>query len=236
MLKILTIIALALFPVISFATESTEVKCNSGNDCFDKSWYLADQKKDFEKSFKYAKKGCDQYNHGESCVLSVKWLNKIQNKTKLSDSELQERYAKPAELGVPGAIMVLYTLSPAYKDFASHIKNERMEEFYHSPNAVDKLLELNKVFLKVCTIQSKLRESSDEREQMYFRLSRGLIIDMTKELILKWTEDKTKFPNAEGVDMGTVLFYGFDGIYGGKCSSLNRGIKLLNEFKKYEDL
>jgi hypothetical protein len=57
MLKILTIIALALFPVISFATESTEVKCNSGDDCFDKSWYLASQKKDFEKSFKYAKKG-----------------------------------------------------------------------------------------------------------------------------------------------------------------------------------
>ena len=234
MLKILTIIALALFPVISFATESTEVKCDSGNDCFDKSIYLAAQKNDVEKSLKYAKKGCDQYNHGQSCFFRV--LPYTKKKEDLSPEKMKELFEKPAELGVPGAIFFLYTLSPAYKDFASHIKNERMEEFYHSPNAVDKLLELNKVFLKVCTIQSKLRESSDEREQMYYLLSRGLIIDMTKELILKWTEDKTKFPNAEGVDMGTVLFYGFDGIYGGKCSSLNRGIKLLNEFKKYEDL
>lgn len=236
MLKILTIIALALFPVISFATESTEVKCNSGNDCFDKSFYLSDKKKDYEKSFKYAKKGCDQYNHGQSCFYSILALLKTKKKEDLSPEKVKELFAKSAELGVPGAIMLLYTQSPAYKDFASHIKNERMEEFYHSPNAVDKLLELNKVFLKVCTIQSKLRESSDEREQIYFQLSRLFIIEMTKELILKWTEDKTKFPNAEGVDMGTVLFYGFDGIYGGKCSSLNRGIKLLNEFKKYEDL
>ena len=173
MLKILTIIALALFPVISFAIESTEVKCDSGNDCFDKSWYLADQKKDFEKSFKYAKKGCDQYNHGESCLISELWFNKIHNKRNISDfsdRELQERFAKPAELGVPEAIFLLYTRSPAYKDFASHIKNERMEEFYHSSNAVDKLLELNEVFLKVCTIQSKLRESSDERDQIYYQL------------------------------------------------------------------
>lgn len=236
MLKILTIIALALFPVISFATESTEVKCNSGNDCFDKSWYLADQKKDFEKSFKYAKKGCDQYNHGESCVLSVIWLYKIQNKTKLSDSELQEQYAKPAELGVPGAIMVLYKLSPAFRDFASHIKNGSMEEFYHSSNAVDKLLELNKVFLKVCTIQSKLEQSSDERENKYFQLSRAIIRELTQDLYLKWRKHNTKFLNAEGVDMSVPLYIGFEGIRDGDCYGLKEGIKLLNEFKKYEDL
>lgn len=236
MLKILTIIALALFPVISFATESTEVKCDSGNDCFDKSWYLADQKEDFEKSFKYAKKGCDQYNHGVSCLLSAIWLNKIQNKTKLSDSEVQERYAKPAELGVPGAIMVLYRRSPAFRDFASHIKNGSMEEFYHSSNAVDKLLELNKVFLKVCTIQSKLEKSSDEREHKYFQLSRAVIEKLTKNLYLKWAEDKTKFPNAEGVNIDVPLYYGFRGIKDGDCDGLKEGIKLLNEFKKYEDL
>jgi hypothetical protein len=236
MLKIPSIIALALFPVISFAIESTEVKCDSGNDCFDKLWYLADQKEDIEKAFKYAKKGCDQYNHGVSCVLSVMWLNKIQNKRKLSDSELQERYAKPAELGVPGAIMVLYRISPAFRDFASHIKNESMEEFYHSSNAVDKLLELNKVFLKVCTIQSKLRESSDERELKYFQLSRAIIQEVTKDLYLKWAKDKTKFPNAEGVNIVVPLYHGFRGIKDGDCDGLKEGIKLLNEFKKYEDL
>lgn len=236
MLKILTIIALALFPVISFATESTEVKCNSGNDCFDKSWYLADQKKDFEKSFKYAKKGCDQYNHGESCVLSVMSLYKIQNKTKLSDSELQERYAKLAELGVPGAIMILYRLSPAFRDFASHIKNGSMEEFYHSSNAVDKLLELNKVFLKVCTIQSKLEKSSDERENKYFQLSRAIINELNRNLYFKWHKDNTQFLNAEGVDMSVPLYIGFSGIGDGDCDGLKEGIKLLNEFKKYEDL
>lgn len=236
MLKIPSIIALALFPVISFAIESTEVKCDSGNDCFDKSWYLVDQKKDFEKSFKYAKKGCDQYNHGVSCLLSATWLNKIQNKTKLSDSEVQERYAKPAELGVPGAIMVLYRRSPAFRDFASHIKNESMEEFYHSSNAVDKLLELNKVFLKVCTIQSKLEKSSDEREHKYFQLSRAVIEKLTENLYLKWAKDKTKFPNAEGVNIVVPLYYGFRGIKDGDCDGLKEGIKLLNEFKKYEDL
>jgi len=234
MLKILTIIALALFPVISFATESTEVKCNSGNDCFDKWLYLAGQKKDIEKSVKYAKKGCDQYNHGVCCLMSAMWTHKKQE-GRLSDREVQELYAKPAELGVPAAIFVVYTKSsPLFKDFASHIKNESMEEFYHSSNAVDKLLELNKVFLKVCTIQSKLKESSDKR---YFELSRFYIRDyLTKDLYLKWGKDKTKFLNAEGEDMSEPLYYGFKGIHNGDCDGLKEGIKLLNEFKKYEDL
>ena len=236
MLKILTIIALALFPVISFATESTEVKCNSGDDCFDKSWYLASQKKDVEKSFKYAKKGCDQYNHGVSCLLSFTQLMKTKKKEDLSPEKMIELFEKSAELGVPAAIFFLYTLSPAYKDFESHIKNERMEEFYHSSNAVDKLLELNKVFLKVCTIQSKLRKSSDEREQIYFAISGVVIDDLTKDLYLKWAKDKTKFLNAEGVNMSVPLYRGFRGINYGDCDGLKEGIKLLNEFKKYEDL
>lgn len=239
MLKILTIIALALFPVISFATESTEVKCDSGNDCFDKSFYLMTQKNDVEKTLKYIKKGCDQYNHGVCCLLSAMSAHKIKKQEgRLSDREVQELYAKPAELGVPAAIFVVYTKSsPLFKDFASHIKNESMEEFYHSSNAVDKLLELNKVFLKVCTIQSKLKESSDKREQIYFELSRGYIKDyLTKNLYLKWGKDKTKFLNAEGEDMSEPLYYGFKGIHNGDCDGLKEGIKLLNEFKKYEDL
>lgn len=111
-----------------------------------------------------------------------------------------------------------------------------MEEFYHSSNAVDKLLELNKVFLKVCTIQSKLRKSSDEREQIYFGISGVWIDDLTKDLYLKWAKDKTKFLNAEGEDMSVPLYRGFRGINHGDCDGLKEGIKLLNEFKKYEDL
>ena len=236
MLKILTIIALALFPVISFATESTEVKCNSGNDCFDKVLYLVGQKKDIEKSVKYAKKGCDQYNHGVCCLMSAMWTHKKQE-GRLSDREVQELYAKPAELGVPGAIFLLYTRSPTFKDFASHIKNESMEEFYHSSNAVDKLLELNEAFLKVCTKQSMLKESFySERDPIYFDLSKTIIIEATKDLKLKWAEDKTKFPNAAGVDMSATLFDGFDGMSDGDCGHLKKGLRLLSELKKYEDL
>lgn len=237
MLKTLSIIALILFPVVSFAIESTGVKCDSGNDCFDKSYYLLDQKNDFEKSFKYAKKGCDQYNHGVCCLMSAMSAHKIKKQEgRLSDREVQELFEKPAELGVPGAIMVLYILSPAYKDFASHIKNGSMEEFYHSSNAVDKLLELNKVFLKVCTIQSKLKKSSDEREHKYFQLSRAIIQELTKNLYLKWLGDDTRFLNAEGEDISVPLYVGFKGIKDGDCDGLKEGIKLLNEFKKYEDL
>lgn len=236
MLKILTIIALALFPVISFATESTEVKCNSGNDCFDKSIYLWTQKKDIEKSVKYAKKGCDQYNHGQSCFFSAVF-EVPKNGERLSDREVQERFAKPAELNVPGAIFLLYMRSPTFKDFASHIQNESMEEFYHSSNAVDKLLELNEAFLKVCTKQAMLKESFySERDPIYFELSKRIIIEATKDLKLKWAEDKTKFPNAAGVDMSATLFDGFDGMYDGDCGHLKKGIRLLSELKKYEDL
>lgn len=236
MLKILTIIALALFPVISFATESTEVKCNSGNDCFDKWLYLVGQKKDIEKSVKYAKKGCDQYNHGVCCLMSAMLTHKKQE-GRLSDREVQELYAKPAELGVPGAIFLLYMRSPTFKDFASHIQNESMEEFYHSSNAVDKLLELNKVFLDVCTKQSMLKESFySERDPIYFGLSKTIIIEATKDLKLKWAEDKTKFPNAAGVDMSATLFDGFDGMSDGDCGHLKKGLRLLSELKKYEDL
>ena len=236
MLKILTIIALALFPVISFATESTEVKCNSGNDCFDKSIYLWTQKKDIEKSVKYAKKGCDQYNHGQSCFFSAAF-EVPKNGERLSDREVQERFAKPAELNVPGAIFLLYMRSPTFKDFASHIQNESMEEFYHSSNAVDKLLELNKVFLDVCIKQSMLKKSFySERDPIYFELSKRIIIEATKDLKLKWAEDKTKFPNAAGVDMSATLFDGFDGMYDGDCGHLKKGIRLLSELKKYEDL
>ena len=237
MLKILTIIALALFPVISFATESTEVKCNSGNDCFDKSFYLSDKKKDYEKSFKYAKKGCDQYNHGQSCFYSILALSKTKKKEDLSPEKVKELFAKSAELGVPGAIFLLYMRSPTFKDFASHIQNESMEEFYHSSNAVDKLLELNKVFLDVCITQSMLKESFySERDPIYFELSKRIIIEATKDLKLKWAEDKTKFPNAAGVDMSATLFDGFDGMYDGDCGHLKKGIRLLSELKKYEDL
>ena len=236
MLKILTIIALALFPVISFATESTEVKCNSGNDCFDKVLYLVGQKKDIEKSVKYAKKGCDQYNHGVCCLMSAMGTHKKQE-GRLSDREVQERFAKPAELNVPGAIFLLYMRSPTFKDFASHIKNESMEEFYHSSNAVDKLLELNEAFLKVCTKQSMLKESFySERDPIYFDLSKTIIIEATKDLKLKWAEDKTKFPNAAGVDMSATLFDGFDGMSDGDCGHLKKGLRLLSELKKYEDL
>ena len=156
---------------------------------------------------------------------------------RLSDREVQERFAKPAELNVPGAIFLLYMRSPTFKDFASHIKNESMEEFYHSSNAVDKLLELNKVFLDVCITQSMLKESFySERDPIYFKFSKSIIIEATKDLKLKWAEDKTKFPNAAGVDMSATLFDGFDGMSDGDCGHLKKGLRLLRELKKYEDL
>jgi hypothetical protein len=63
-----------------------------------------------------------------------------------------------------------------------------------------------------------------------------MIKELTKDLYLKWQKDKTKFLNAEGVNIVVPLYYGFRGIKDGDCDGLKEGIKLLNEFKKYEDL
>ena len=76
MLKLVSIAILSLLPVLCFAAETKEAKCNSAEDCFDKFWYLAFDKNDAVKSEKYVDKACAQYNHGPSCAALLSYTYK----------------------------------------------------------------------------------------------------------------------------------------------------------------
>ena len=238
MLKLVSIAILSLLPVLCFAAETKEAKCNSAEDCFDKFWYLTYDKEDMVKSEKYVHKACAQYNHGPSCVFFVMYYKKP------TFDEIMEVMKKAAKQNFPFALFMLRFEQDDFSEFKNYVNNNKLKQYFDSDARVNKMLNFSKDFYNICRKQKGLRDSKNLRERRYYHLSNLFIIAFLSNkkvdaFVKGFIKSDTKFM-VKNKNVLSSFGWGLYGLQNDKCGDLEDAVELLEYYiedkKKYDDL